>query len=113
MKILKDEHLFDKNGLHILDDKGIATRATEDVECEVDEQHLERVKAIVIKDRAHRGLDAEGNALVEELLETVSEQQITEEQLQQPVLSLVQDIATSEEESQQEILELSDSDGVI
>lgn len=112
MKILKDEYLFDSNGLHILDDRGIATRATEDVECEVDEQHLERVIAIVIKDRARRGLDANGDIIIEESLETVSEHQIPEEQLQQPVLTLVEDIATNEE-SQQETLELNDSDEVI
>lgn len=82
MKILKGEYLFDKNGLHVLDDKGIAIAAEEDIECEIDVQHLERVKAIVTKSRADRGLDEEGNPVPEKS----DEPEVSNSELESPTL---------------------------
>lgn len=66
MKILKGEHLFSKDGLHILDDKGIAIRAEQDTECEILPEQLDRVKQIVFNDRLAKGLDENGNEIKKE-----------------------------------------------
>lgn len=66
MKILKGEHLFNKDGLHILDSKGIAIVADQDTECEISPEHLDRVQKIVIENRLAKGLDADGNEIIKE-----------------------------------------------
>jgi hypothetical protein len=78
MKILKGETLFDKEGLHILNSKGIAIKAEQDIECEILPEHLDRVVTVLIRNRLERGLDAEGNPLPQ-----TTEQQITPEQEKQ------------------------------
>ena len=57
IKIRKNEALFSQEGLHILDEKGIAVLAQEDIECDIAEEHFERVKQIVIAQRLRYGLD--------------------------------------------------------
>jgi len=66
MKILKGENLFSKFGTHVLDEKGIAIQASEDTECNILPEHLDRVKFIVEQNRKKRGLDAEGHPIVED-----------------------------------------------
>lgn len=66
IKIFKDEHLFSEQGLHICDARGFATTAAEDTECEVSDEHAERVLNIIAADRKRRGLDENGNPLPEE-----------------------------------------------
>ena len=66
MKILKGEELFNQDGLHILDAKGIAIKAEEDTECEIHPDHLERVRSIVIAKRLAKGLDEQGNEIKKE-----------------------------------------------
>jgi hypothetical protein len=79
MKILKGEYLFSKEGLHILDSKGIAILAEEDTECEILPEHIERVRHIVIGSRLIRGLDEDGNEIkVEEPIQEQPEQEESE-----------------------------------
>ena len=66
MKILKGEHLFNKEGLHILDSKGIAVVAGQDTECDILPEHLDRVKQIVVNNRLAKGLDEDGNEIKKE-----------------------------------------------
>jgi hypothetical protein len=63
MKILKGEELFNELGLHILDSKGIAIIAEEDIECDILPEHLDRVMEIVISNRLAKGLDKDGNEI--------------------------------------------------
>lgn len=60
IKILKDEYLFSEQGAHVLDARGIAIRASDDIEVEVLDEHVERVKDILTQGRLIRGLDADG-----------------------------------------------------
>lgn len=73
MKILKGEHLFNKEGLHVLNAKGIAMKAEEDTECEILPEHLERVRSIVIASRLAKGLDEQGNEIKKEELILIEE----------------------------------------
>lgn len=61
IKILKDEYLFSNEGLHICDENGIAIKATEDTDCDVADEHFERVKELVISGRILKGLDENGD----------------------------------------------------
>jgi hypothetical protein len=72
IKILKGEHLFLKNGTHICDEKGIAQRAQEDVECDISFSHTARVKEIIKADRLNRGLDENGIPIPEPVIEEPS-----------------------------------------
>lgn len=56
MKILikKDEYLFTANGLHIIDEKGFAVKANEDVEIEIAEEYFEKVVALLEAEREIR-----------------------------------------------------------
>lgn len=63
IKILKDEYLFSEQGTHVCDKHGFAIKASEDVECEVNEEHAERVKALLKASRLNAGLDEEGNPI--------------------------------------------------
>jgi hypothetical protein len=65
IKILKGEYLFSENGTHICDNLGFAKIADEDVECEINEEHFDRVQDLITSDRLFRGLDAEGNKIPE------------------------------------------------
>jgi len=65
MKILKGEHLFSALGTHICDAKGVAIKATEDVECDIIPEHFDRVKSIIETERSIKGLDAEGKPIIE------------------------------------------------
>jgi hypothetical protein len=66
VKILAGEYLFDEQGLHVLDDRGFALKADAEVEVEVSDSKADQVKALLIADRANRGLDAEGLVIVQE-----------------------------------------------
>lgn len=66
MKILKGEELFNKDGLHIIDTRGIAIKADQDTECEISSEHVERVRSIVSANRLAKGLDEEGNEIKKE-----------------------------------------------
>lgn len=61
LKILKGEALFSEQGLHILGSDDVAVIASEDTECEIAEEHFERVKGIVISNRLKYGFDEYGN----------------------------------------------------
>jgi hypothetical protein len=61
IKIKKNECLFSEEGLHICDQNGIALTASEDTECEIAEEHFERVKQLVISHRLRYGFDEDGN----------------------------------------------------
>lgn len=63
IKILKDEYLFSEQGTHVCDEHGFAIKASENVECEVNEEHAERVKALLKENRLNAGLDEEGNLI--------------------------------------------------
>ena len=69
LQILKGEYLFSEQGTHVLDERGFAVQAQEDCECEVSEEHYERVSQLVASDRQFRlGLPLEEmppNELVE------------------------------------------------
>lgn len=78
MKILKGEELFNKDGLHILDAKGIAMKAEEDTECEILPEHLDRVKSIVIANRLAKGLDENGNEIKKEESAIIEEDTLIE-----------------------------------
>jgi len=60
IKILPGEFLFSNNGTHVLNEKGIATRAEADTDCEIDAEHYNRVLTIVTSERLARGLDENG-----------------------------------------------------
>ena len=77
IKIRKNEALFSQEGLHILDEKGIAILAQEDTECDIAEEHVERVKQIVIAQRLRYGLDENGDVPVAK--ELVAEEPVAEE----------------------------------
>lgn len=64
IKILKDEYIFSKIGLHVCDENGFAIRAKEDTTCDVLKEHADRVKEILALERSNRGLDADGNAII-------------------------------------------------
>jgi hypothetical protein len=66
VKILAGEYLFDEQGLHVLDDRGFALKADAEVEVEVSDSKADQVKALLVSDRANRGLDAEGLVIVQE-----------------------------------------------
>jgi hypothetical protein len=53
MKILikKGEYLFNQNGHHVLDSKGFAIKASEDTECEVNEEASGKVLNILNESR--------------------------------------------------------------
>jgi hypothetical protein len=61
IKIKKDECLFSEAGLHICDQNGIALVATEDTECEIADEHYERVKQLIIEHRLRYGFDENGD----------------------------------------------------
>ena len=63
IKILKDEYLFSEQGTHVCDAQGFAIKASEDVECEVSDEHAERIKELLKAERLNRGLDEEGNPI--------------------------------------------------
>jgi len=84
LTIKKGEELFSEQGFHILGSDDIAIVASEDTECEIAEEHFERVKEIVVSKRLKYGFDEYGNIpapALEEVL-VIEEQQapITEEQ---------------------------------
>ena len=64
IKILKDEYLFSYQGTHICDEKGMAIKASEDTDCDIAEEHHQRVYDLIIADRAFKGLDENGNLIV-------------------------------------------------
>lgn len=64
IKILKGEYLFNEEGTHICDSSGFARIAEEDVDCEINDEHFERVQNLVVSDRQFRGLDADGNPII-------------------------------------------------
>jgi hypothetical protein len=75
MKIRKGEELFNEQGLHILNSKGIAIVAEQDTECDILPEHLDRVKQIIVSNRLAKGLDEEGNEIKkEEIIEEPIEQ---------------------------------------
>lgn len=68
IKILKDEYLFSQDGCHICDSSGFAVKAQDDQDCEVNEQHSDRVISLLSQDRSMRGLMPDGSLpVVEEL----------------------------------------------
>lgn len=79
MKILKGEELFNEQGLHILDDKGVAIKADQDTECNILPEYLDRVKQIVVSNRLAKGLDEEGN-------EIKKEESVQEEIIEEPII---------------------------
>lgn len=60
IQILKGEYLFCEQGTHVCDENGFAKIAEEDTECEISDEHYERVRNLVVSDREFRGLDANG-----------------------------------------------------
>jgi|688.fasta_scaffold1680034_1 hypothetical protein len=70
VKILAGEYLFDKQGLHILDGRGFATKAAAEVEVEVLDEKYTHVRALLAADRGNRGLDVEGNPILSTDLES-------------------------------------------
>jgi hypothetical protein len=73
VKILAGEYLFSEQGLHVLDDRGFALKADTEIEVEVSDSKADQVKALIVADRANRGLDAEGAAIVVEELAPLEE----------------------------------------
>ena len=61
LKILKGEALFSEQGLHILGSDDVAVIASEDTECEIAEEHFDRVKELVVSNRLKYGFDEDGN----------------------------------------------------
>jgi hypothetical protein len=68
IKILKDEYLFNEKGTHICDSNGVAIKASEDIECDVNERS-EIVLELLRLDRENRGLDIEGRPILPEQIE--------------------------------------------
>lgn len=66
IKILKDEYLFSEQGTHVLDEQGFAVLAQEDCECEVSDEQVERVSALLKAERNFKGLDENGNPIPEQ-----------------------------------------------
>lgn len=62
IKILKDEYLFNEQGLHIIDENGFAIKATEDTECEVSER-ADFILELLKVERNNRGLDENGDPI--------------------------------------------------
>lgn len=61
IKILKGEYLFNQDGCHICDSSGFAMKAQDDQECEVAEQHSDKVISLLSQDRALKGLLPDGS----------------------------------------------------
>jgi hypothetical protein len=78
IKILKGEYLFSPQGTHVCDEKGFATIAEVDTECNIDEEHYQRVRDVVVADREFRGLDSEGN-VIPEIINVSEEEEIPED----------------------------------
>jgi len=58
MRILlqKGDYLWTKHGTHICDEVGIASRALETTEVEIDDEHLARVLPVIRQTRRSQGL---------------------------------------------------------
>jgi hypothetical protein len=80
MKILKGEELFNQDGLHILDERGFAICAEQDIDCNIASEHLARVSQIVIANRLAKGLDEDGNEIKKE---EPKQEEIIEEPIEQ------------------------------
>lgn len=65
IKFLKDEYIFDSQGLGIGDDLGFHLRAQEEMLIEIDDDKCETVLSYLKDHRASLGLDAEGNPIPE------------------------------------------------
>jgi len=66
LQILKGEYLFSEQGTHVLDERGFAIPAEENCECEVSDEHVERVSALLKAERNFKGLDENGNPIPEQ-----------------------------------------------
>lgn len=49
--IYKGEHLFSNKGVHVLDERGFAKLADMDLECEVEDDHYDRVSLLLEESR--------------------------------------------------------------
>jgi hypothetical protein len=82
IKILTGEYIFNKRGTHVLDERGFAVKAQAEIEVEVSDDKADQIKALLVADRANRGLDAEGNTpevVVEESKDSGIEESIFKE----------------------------------
>ncbi len=52
LQLYKNEYLWSKEGIHVCGQHGFAMRAEEDMEVEIDDEHYDRVLAIVEAERA-------------------------------------------------------------
>jgi hypothetical protein len=95
IKILKDEYLFNEQGTHVCDSNGVAIKALNDIECDVNEK-LEIVLELIRQDRENRGLDMNGDPFPVLEPELVSEAP-AEAPTQQDDSLVVETIVTGEE----------------
>lgn len=82
--LIADDHEFNENGYHVLNDKGIAKKVQENKEIEVIQEVYDRILPMIEGARIARGLNPDGSIPIEEAKETPTP------------LHLVEDIQTEE-----------------